>query len=58
MDARDKTASVFRTAHTRHPLAVMPDHVLSPMDSHPTVGISRELIEACEQHGPTAKEPA
>lgn len=49
MKAMDRAASALRRAHSRHPLAVTPGYVLSPMDSHPTVSISRELIEACEQ---------
>lgn len=45
---------MLESAHVRHPLAVMPGHVLSPMDSQRTVAIARELIEACD---PRRRQP-
>lgn len=48
MNALDRAHHLLGLAHSRHPLAVMPDHVVSPMDAQQTVAIARELIEACE----------
>jgi hypothetical protein len=48
MTPLERAMSLLETAQLRHPLAVMPGHVLSPMDSQRTVSIGRELIEACD----------
>ena len=39
---------IFRAAHQRSPLAVMPGFVGSPMDDRSTVTVRRALIEACQ----------
>ena len=39
---------IFRAAHQRSPLAVMPGFVGSPMDDRTTVTVRRALIEACQ----------
>jgi hypothetical protein len=39
---------IFRAAHQRSPLAVMPGFVGSPMDDRVTVTVRRALIETCQ----------
>lgn len=59
MTVMERAASILQLARSRHPLAVTPGHVLSPMDAQRTVSISRELIVACDQQNRAAiAEPA
>ncbi|WP_353648242.1 hypothetical protein ABLG96_15505 [Nakamurella sp. A5-74] len=48
MTAWERAAHRLADARRRHPLAVMPGHVLSPMDAQQTVSISRDVIASCE----------
>lgn len=48
MNPLERAVSLLETARLRHPLAVMPGHVLSPMDAQRTVAIGRDLIDACD----------
>lgn len=51
MTAGERAALRLADARRRHPLAVLPGTVLSPMDAQRTVSIDRSLIASCE---PTA----
>ncbi|WP_154674419.1 hypothetical protein [Nakamurella lactea] len=48
MNPLERAGSQLETARLRHPLAVLPGRVLSPMDSQRTVAIGRELIDSCD----------
>lgn len=47
MNPVDRVGPVFDAARLRSLLAVVPGHVLSPMDSNRTVIIDRDDIDAC-----------
>lgn len=55
MNAMDRAGAVFSAAHHRSPLAVMPGHVLSPMDREATVTLGGDLIADCEPSRPAER---
>jgi len=57
VNAAGRAGAVFDAAHQRSPLAVMPGHVMSPMDRECTVTIDSELISSCQNPDASA-EPA
>jgi hypothetical protein len=56
VNAAARAGAVFDAAHRRSPLAVMPGHVMSPMDRECTVTIDSDLIASC-QSAEAAAEP-
>jgi len=55
VNAALRAGAVFDAAHRRSPSAVMPGHVMSPMDRECTVTIDSDLIASCQSVATTGE---